>query len=301
MIELPLVVLAGILGSSHCLGMCGPFALLIGSRSTSIQAAWMRQLAYSAGRIFTYTFLGAAAGFIGLRIASALAIVVNASALLCVIAGFALIYHGLLSAGLLPRTKPMGSFEAVPCLGASFLRPLLTGNRMRDVFAAGIVTGFLPCGLLYAFVALAASSRSVLTGALLMMAFGIGTGPLMMIAGLSGVLLSGAMRRRLHWIAAWCAHPYGSAVRGARPASSTGLRRRHTRVRFATHAYERARWRIFILRRRTMIVRRGLSARSNCAMSGAATSGRRCASAVIARTRRNHSGQALLVVNWLRN
>ena len=68
MIELPLLFTAGILGSTHCLGMCGPFALAIGSQAPGWKSNLLRQLVYSAGRIFTYASLGAMAGFGGWRL-----------------------------------------------------------------------------------------------------------------------------------------------------------------------------------------------------------------------------------------
>ena len=58
MIEWPLVVVAGLLGSSHCLGMCGPLALAVGAGTRDVRANLVRQLTYSAGRIATYAALG---------------------------------------------------------------------------------------------------------------------------------------------------------------------------------------------------------------------------------------------------
>jgi sulfite exporter TauE/SafE len=175
----------------------------------------MRQLAYSAGRISTYTFLGAMAGFCGMRLTGALPLAVHAAAILCVVAGVVLIYEGLVAARVLPNL--LGRMKVTTCVGAPFLKPLLAGGRLRDVFAAGIMTGLLPCGLLYAFVALAASSGSLFAGALLMTAFGVGTAPLMILGGWSGSLLSGEARRRLYLIAALCVILTGalSVARGA--------------------------------------------------------------------------------------
>ena len=53
MIELPLVFLGGLLGSAHCVGMCGGFALTIGLGARDVAANVCRQLVYTAGRIFT--------------------------------------------------------------------------------------------------------------------------------------------------------------------------------------------------------------------------------------------------------
>ena len=66
MIELPFVFLAGLLGSSHCVGMCGGFALTIGSAARLVRENLWRQTIYSAGRVFTYTWLGICAAYGGM-------------------------------------------------------------------------------------------------------------------------------------------------------------------------------------------------------------------------------------------
>ena len=58
MIELPLVLMSGLLGSAHCLGMCGGFALAIGGGATNVRSNLARQLVYTAGRVFTYMVFG---------------------------------------------------------------------------------------------------------------------------------------------------------------------------------------------------------------------------------------------------
>ena len=77
MIELPLVFVAGILGTAHCLGMCGPFALAIGAGASGWRGALGRQFAYTAGRVFTYGVLGAIAGYGGARLTQSLPAIVS--------------------------------------------------------------------------------------------------------------------------------------------------------------------------------------------------------------------------------
>lgn len=202
MIELPLVMLAGLLGSSHCIGMCGPFAFTIGQAAPSMRSNFVRQLLYTSGRIFTYAVLGATVGFGGWRIAKAVPAVVNLPAILAIVAGLLLVWQGLISSGVLPRSK--SKFSSGPCLAGSFFAKLLTGGQFVDFFLAGLFTGLLPCGLLYAMLALAASSTNVLLAMTIMIAFGLGTMPVMVATGLSGSLFSLAVRRRLYTLAAWC-------------------------------------------------------------------------------------------------
>ena len=216
MIELPLVFVAGLLGSSHCIGMCGPFAFLIGSSHTSWHSSVTRQLMYSVGRIFTYCVLGAAAGFAGLRLADYASDLVHVPASLSILAGCFLIYQGLATTGVL-RFRTSASPPGGPCLAGGLLSHLLRGSRLSDVFVAGILTGFLPCGLVYGFLGLAASSRNLVWGAVAMAAFGLGTVPIMVATGIGGRLLSSTLRIRLLSVAAWCVVVVGllAVVRGA--------------------------------------------------------------------------------------
>ncbi len=230
-IELPLVFLGGFLGSSHCVGMCGGFALMIGVEQPSSQRNLQVQLVYSFGRISTYVFLGALAGWLAQRLTLNTQLMQTLPAALCLLAGLFLIIEGLKAAGIrLWGTKPVA---AGGCLFSSHFASLLRGGRFENAFAAGILTGFLPCGLVYAFLSLAASTGSIGRGAAVMGLFGLGTVPLMVVTGLGASLLSLVARRRLLQWAAWCVVLTGvvTVARGAaflrydadRPASGCPL------------------------------------------------------------------------------
>ena len=181
--------------------MCGPFALTIGSGAASWHSNLARQLTYSVGRIFTYSFLGGMAGFAGMRLADSMPGIINVPAMLAIFAGLFLIYQGLLAGGVWRKKQ---SQSTLPCLGSSMLKTFLTGNQYRDTLLAGIFTGFLPCGLVYAFLAMAAGTANMFSGMLLMAAFGAGTVPIMVVTGLGGTLLSMTARKKLFAVAAWC-------------------------------------------------------------------------------------------------
>jgi sulfite exporter TauE/SafE len=205
MIELPLVFLGGLLGSAHCIGMCGGFAVGIGLGSTGLASNLRRQLIYTSGRIFTYSFFGVAAGYAGYWMAGRAKMWINAQAVLSVIAGIVLVTQGLLALGILPRrlwTRRAGG--STPCLAGTFVGPFLTSSRLADVLLAGVFTGFLPCGLVYGYLALASSSANVVDGLLTMSLFGAGTAPLMILAGVGGSLVSHASRRHLMRVSAVC-------------------------------------------------------------------------------------------------
>jgi len=212
--EWPMLVVSGMVGAAHCLGMCGPFALAIGAAASDWRTNLRRQLAYSAGRVFTYAVLGAAAGFAAERLAGSLPAWTNLPAALAIAAGLLLVWQGLVASGIV---RKRGMTGGAPCPGGGAFRSLLTARGLADVFVAGLFTGLLPCGLLYGMLAYAASRHDMLAGMAAMAAFGAGTIPAMVAAGLGGSALSAAGRQRMHAVAAWCLVATGivSIVRGA--------------------------------------------------------------------------------------
>lgn len=213
MIEPLMIFVGGLLGSAHCVGMCGAFVLTLGSTQRSWSANAIRQLTYSAGRVMVYTFGGAVVGFAGWKLGRDFPYLVHAQAILAMIAGVLLIAEGLFSTGLIRRPGT----SAGGCAAANSFATMLRAPRLGSVLAAGVLNGLLPCGLVYAYLALAASAGSVQHGALVMLVFGAGTIPALLLTGLSGSLMGVTFRRRLFRLAAWCMIATGglSIYRGA--------------------------------------------------------------------------------------
>lgn len=201
MIEPLFVFMGGMLGSSHCVGMCGGFAVVLGTASENLSQGAKRQLIYSAGRIMTYGFLGAIAGFCGQRLISWVPNLIHTAAILCVLAGVLLLAQGALAAGLFPTRS---STSHGPCLLGPMFRSFLTSSGYWNALTAGILTGFLPCGLVYAFLAFAVSSGHALGGLMVMVLFGLGTVPLMVFTGIGAARLSLPWRAKLLRLAAVC-------------------------------------------------------------------------------------------------
>ncbi len=202
MMELVMILVGGLLGSAHCVGMCGGFALTIGLGGNGWNSVMQRQLIYSAGRIFTYAFLGIVVGFLGIQFAQKLNIS-RLQAVLSMVAGVLLVLQGLHAAGMF-RWKRIKAQQQKPCLQSTFFSRFLTSSNRMNVFVSGLLTGFLPCGLVYAYLALAASSGQLLSASAIMVTFGLGTVPLMVATGTGGMLVSLTARKKILTVAAWC-------------------------------------------------------------------------------------------------
>ncbi len=203
MIEYPLILLGGLLGSSHCVGMCGGFAMLVGMNKPTFRENLMAQLSYSAGRLMTYCTLGAVSGYVGLRLVKSAPRLLNVPAGLCLLAGLLLVVEGLFATGIIKR-RGVSMAPQVGCLMSPLFATMLKLPGLRNAFSAGLLTGMLPCGLLYAFVSLAASTGDLLRGMSVMLVFGLGTVPLMVATGAGAMLLKLATRQKLMKAAAWC-------------------------------------------------------------------------------------------------
>lgn len=220
MTDLPLIALGGVLGSSHCVGMCGGFALTVGLGSRGVAHNLSRQLVYSAGRTFTYGFLGAAAGFAGFWFARRSTPLVRAQALLSLAAGVLLVAQALIALGVVPGR--VGRFwrggGQAACLAGSLVGPLFGSPRRLHVLLAGVLNGFLPCGLVYGYLALASSTACLSHGLATMAAFGAGTVPVMVLTGVGVSAFSRDARRHLFRFAGVCVLVTGllAVARGVR-------------------------------------------------------------------------------------
>ena len=137
-VELPLVLLGGLLGSSHCIGMCGGFAVAIGYGADRVLSNVARQVTWSSGRVFTYTFGGAVAGFAGAQAGNRFSFT-SMQGVLALLAGVLLIVQGLLSAGVLPRRRKVpGKCSAVSQL--AWLLPIGRSDRNGNVAGAAADT-----------------------------------------------------------------------------------------------------------------------------------------------------------------
>ena len=158
-------LLAGLAGSPHCVGMCGGFAAAC-SRPPAGLPLW------HAGRITTYAGLGAVGGLAGGLLPGPRWLLVSISLVL-------LVWFAASLAELAPR--PALRIPGITRLGTALARRRDPGAR----FAFGMATGLLPCGMVYAALALSLAAASPFGGALTMAAFGLGTVPALSLLSVS--------------------------------------------------------------------------------------------------------------------
>ncbi|WP_257657505.1 sulfite exporter TauE/SafE family protein [Parapedobacter lycopersici] len=177
----------GFFGSLHCVAMCGPLVLALPTLNKSIGGVWLNRLRYQAGRVLTYGLLGLLVGLIGH-------------------AGSIKGWQQAMTLGTGVLLVGMGLFNLFGKYTPSFSRrqqqlvaPIarLMGHwlyRPGGSFIAGILNGLLPCGMVYMALAASLSADSIMSSAIFMMAFGLGTLPAMIGVSIAGAGLKWKFR-----------------------------------------------------------------------------------------------------------
>lgn len=171
------MLLVGLSTSPHCLGMCGGILLSVCDRADT-RARLGADLAYNAGRMLSYTALGAAFGALG----TVLTYTLSMKSMLFTMLGLAVALLGLNMWGLLPALPSFPDETAAACRLPEKL-------RRQAPLIVGLLTGLMPCGAMYAAWLCAMSSGSAGSGAAVMLAFALGTVPLLLAFAMLGALM----------------------------------------------------------------------------------------------------------------
>lgn len=180
----------GLVGSLHCAGMCGPIAFALPYNRSSWFTSFLGNYVYQFGRIATYFLLGLVIGFIGRGFSFS-----GLSQWLSIAVGVVMIL-----AILLPRIKALSHINGKITLGIGQLKSAM-GSFIRQksykaFFITGLLNGLLPCGLVYMALLGALGTGEVMSGALFMALFGVGTFPMMFAIGYSGSFLTAQVRQK---------------------------------------------------------------------------------------------------------
>ena len=182
----------GLLGSFHCVGMCGPIAFMLPvDRSNSVKKISQISI-YHIGRLLSYSIIGLVFGLVGkglyiFGLQQQLSIVIGAIMILVVLIPYQTFNRYNFS-------KPL--FKIISKVKASLGKELQ--KKTPDTFLTiGFLNGFLPCGLVYMAVFASMATASATEGALYMILFGAGTIPLMTTAIYFSQFLKGSIRQRI--------------------------------------------------------------------------------------------------------
>lgn len=181
----------GLLGSFHCVGMCGPLALSLPLSSNSSWAKFSGAFLYNAGRVVTYSVFGLLFGSIGKSVA-----LFGYQQWLSVILGVLIIVFIILP----KRIKAISNnnivmvfFEKIrAALGALFFK-----KNYSSLFLIGLLNGLLPCGLVYMAAAGAVATGDIMNSVLFMAFFGLGTLPVMWSVAFFGNYVGIGIRQKI--------------------------------------------------------------------------------------------------------
>ena len=183
----------GIMGSFHCLGMCGPIALSLPVNKERPLYALLSNLFYQLGRVSTYATLGFLFGWLGqgIRLAGIqqyLSIGVGIAMIVLVVFPRATNFFSQpLTGRYLRWTSPL----------KSSLGKMMRQDQPQNRYVFGLLNGLLPCGLVYVALVGAIGMGNAVEGAAYMALFGIGTIPMMFMAMFAGSVLRVSFRQRL--------------------------------------------------------------------------------------------------------
>jgi len=179
---------AGILGSMHCVGMCGAVVLAstttsgVGEARSSFLSRLPPHLVYNAGRVLAYALIGALAGVLG----GVMGAVATLGTWFSLIAGVVMAITGLLMIGAIPRWrgKEDGDQTWLRRLHLKSVANLISSRTLESKFYIGLLTPLLPCGLLYGMFLRASATGSAVDGAVTMLLFGAGIVPALLVTGM---------------------------------------------------------------------------------------------------------------------
>ncbi len=182
----------GLLGSFHCVGMCGPIAFMLPVDRTNSLKKLSQIAIYHFGRLLAYSIIGLIFGLVGKGL-----YIFGMQQQLSIVIGVLMILVALIPYQTFNKynfSKPM--YKLISKVKSALGKELQ--KKTPDTFLTiGFLNGFLPCGLVYMAVFAAIASGTALQGSLYMLAFGLGTIPLMTIAIYFSQFLKGSIRQHI--------------------------------------------------------------------------------------------------------
>jgi len=177
-LDLISMVALGLLGTGHCVGMCGPLVVAFPGRIGVLPA----HLWYHLGRITTYTLIGVVLGTVG-GVLGRLAVLAQLQVAMGAVAALFLLAFGLARIGLVKEPRLLQVAGPATLARHGPVRRVLGSRRPVAMLPLGLLMGLLPCGLSYAAFARALPAGGAWGGGILVVAFGLGTLPGLLVVG----------------------------------------------------------------------------------------------------------------------
>ncbi|WP_026777568.1 sulfite exporter TauE/SafE family protein [Polaribacter sp. Hel_I_88] len=184
-------IIFGLLGSFHCIGMCGPIAFMLPIDRTNKTKGFFQILSYHLGRLFTYSLIGLLFGFLGKGF-----YFFGFQQQLSIIVGVLMIIT-ILFPKILQKLSVSKKISTVILKIKNSLGKELKKKGNDTFFTIGFLNGFLPCGLVYMAVFGALATSNAFSGSLYMFLFGLGTIPLMTAFVYLGNFTKGNFRKNI--------------------------------------------------------------------------------------------------------
>lgn len=165
----------GLVGSLHCVGMCGPLTLLLPQSAYNSYKYILGRILYNSGRVITYTVLGASVGFFGEKLSFFIS-----QKSLSISIGIILLLYILLPGILRIKAFNLNTVYKFTGIFKSFFGRIFKNQSLLAQLSFGLVNGLLPCGMVYAALATSFVMSTWQDSALNMTFFGLGTLPLML-------------------------------------------------------------------------------------------------------------------------
>lgn len=176
-------LVVGFLGSFHCIGMCGPIAIMLSGNQSNTGHFVAGRLIYNFGRVITYSLFGVAAGFTG-----SLFSINGFQSELSIAAGVLIILSVLfLNEKMMVKFFPK-VFTAWNAALKKRFSSLISRKTLFSLLLIGMINGLLPCGFVYLALAGSVAAGTVAGGAAYMALFGLGTIPAMLAVSMAGHL-----------------------------------------------------------------------------------------------------------------
>ncbi len=185
--------LVGLLGSLHCVGMCGPIALALPVFGHSKIHVLFGRLLYNLGRVITYSIMGALFGLFGSRI-----VLFGLQQDISIAIGVLILLYVLIPRRIKTKISQFSFYIAITGFLKAHYSKLISKRTNKSLLTIGLLNGLLPCGFVYVGIAGAVTTTDWISGAAYMALFGLGTVPIMFITSVLGRVINFNLRKKIN-------------------------------------------------------------------------------------------------------